>query len=51
MLAVRKNIHTFLAQDSVLSTVLGSTDYLVMSTIEEWPICSVRQLAPALRTP
>ena len=30
-----ENIHTFLAQDSVLSTVLGSTDYLVLITIEE----------------
>ena len=40
-----ENIHTFLAQDSVLSTVLGSTDYLVLITIEEWPGCSVRRMA------
>ncbi len=40
-----ENIDGFLAHDPVLSTVMGSTDYLVMSTIEEWPGCSVRQLA------
>ena len=40
-----ENIDEFAAQDAVLSTVMGSTDYLFLRTIEEWQGCNIRQLA------
>lgn len=40
-----EHVHTFLAQDPVVSNVMGRTDYLVLKALEGWPGCSIRQLA------
>ena len=40
-----ENLHAFLEQDTVMINLRGSTDYLVLTTIEEWPGCSLRELA------
>ena len=39
------DLHAFLEQDPVMINLRGSTDYLVLTTLEEWPDCSLQELA------